>query len=243
VGSVNRYRDFDRAFLPSQARTEGRWESIGRAHLNNIHLPPVKLYKIGDAYFVVDGNHRVSVAREMGQEFIDAEVQEARVRVPLSPDVDPRNLEIIGEKADFLAQTKLDELRPRVDFNLTIPGGYGLLLEHIRTHQYLQSVEWSREFSWEEAVTQWCDQVYQTTVAAIRKSGILRDFPGHTEGDLYIWLIEHQYYLKERYGSSVSFQDAVRSFANQFSTVALKRAWHWLLRRVLRIEPDLTRLD
>ena len=67
VGSVNRYRDFDRAFLPAKAHTEGRWESIGRAHFQNINLPPVKLYKIGDVYFVVDGNHRVSVAREMGQ--------------------------------------------------------------------------------------------------------------------------------------------------------------------------------
>jgi hypothetical protein len=243
VGSVNRYRDFDRAFLPSQARTEGRWESIERAHFDNVNLPPVKLYKIGDVYFVVDGNHRVSVAREMGQEYIDAEVQEVRTRVPLSPDVDPRDLEIIGDKAVFLTETKLDETRPQVDFNLKIPGGYGLLLEHIRGHKYLQSVEWSREFTLEEAAAQWCDQVYLPMVDVIHKSGILRNFPGHTEGDLYIWLIEHQYYLKERYGSSISFQDAVRSFSSQFSAKSLKRAWHWVVTRILHMEPDLSRLD
>jgi len=243
VGSVNRYRDFDRAFLPAQARTEGRWEAIGRAHFGNINLPPVKLYKIGDVYFVVDGNHRVSVAREMGQEFIDAEVQEVRTRVPITPDLDPRDLEIIGEKAEFLAETRLDETHPKVTFDLTIPGGYGLLLEHIRVHKYLQGVEWSREFSMEEAAAQWCDQVYLPMVRAIHKSGILRDFPNHTEGDLYIWLIEHQYYLKERYGSSVNFQDVMHSYSSQFSGLTFKKLRNWINKHILRIEPDLSRLD
>ncbi len=243
AGSVNRYRDFDRTFLPSQAKTEDRWESIGRAHFEQVNLPPVQLYKIGDVYFVADGNHRVSVARELGQEFIDAEVREVRVRVPLTAEVDPRDLEIIGEKADFLAQTHLDETRPEVEFTLTIPGGYDLLLEHIRTHRYLQSTEWKREFGWEEAAAQWCDQVYMPMVEAIRSSGILKEFPGHTEGDLYIWLIEHQYYLRERYGIGISLQDTVRSYASQFTVRTFKRLWRWLLRAVLRVEPDLDRLD
>src|SRR5213594_4520318 len=64
VGSVGRYRDFDRAFLPRQVQTRDRWESVDRAHLDGTDLPPVDLYKIGDTYFVKDGNHRVSVARE-----------------------------------------------------------------------------------------------------------------------------------------------------------------------------------
>src|SRR5689334_4054608 len=62
IGSVDRFGDFDRAFLPSQDFTEERWKNIGRAYYEDVHLPPVKLYKVGDAYFVVDGNHRVSVA-------------------------------------------------------------------------------------------------------------------------------------------------------------------------------------
>lgn len=241
IGSVNRYRDFDRAFLPAKGHTEGRWESIGRAHYQNINLPPVKLYKLGDVYFVVDGNHRVSVARELGQEYIDAEVQEARVRVPLSADVDPRDLEIIGEKAEFLAETKLDETRPNIDFNLTIPGGYLLLLEHVRVHKYLQSVEWSRDFTIEEAAAQWCDQVYLPMIKDIRKSDILTEFPGHTEGDLYIWLIEHQYYLKEKLGRSVSFQDVVRSFSRQVPEFTFKRLMSWIS-NVLHIEPNFKQI-
>src|SRR2546423_6028547 len=76
VGSVGRYRDFDRAVLPRPARTRDRWESVDTAQYTGIELPPIDVYKIGDVYFVKDGNHRVSVARERGQKFVDAHVVE-----------------------------------------------------------------------------------------------------------------------------------------------------------------------
>ena len=57
IGSVNRYRDFDRAFLPTQDFTASRWQSINRAWYEEIDLPPVMLYKVGEVFFVVDGNH------------------------------------------------------------------------------------------------------------------------------------------------------------------------------------------
>jgi hypothetical protein len=74
VGSVGRCSAFDEAFLPASERARGRWERIDRA--------PVSLYKIGDLYFVEDGNHRVSVARYHGAQWIDAEVTEFRTRLP-----------------------------------------------------------------------------------------------------------------------------------------------------------------
>lgn len=83
VGSVNRYGDFDRAFLPARANLESRWKRIDRAYRRREELPPVSLYKIGEKYFVVDGNHRVSVARYQGTEMIDAEVIEIRSRMPI----------------------------------------------------------------------------------------------------------------------------------------------------------------
>jgi hypothetical protein len=76
VGSVGRSRDFDRAFQPVQKHTRPRWESIYVAAVSGVTLPPVELYKVGDCYFVKDGNHRVSVARYLGAEFVDAEVTE-----------------------------------------------------------------------------------------------------------------------------------------------------------------------
>src|SRR5215211_7196409 len=74
VGSADRFRDFDREFLPRQNHTAGRWKNVDRAFYEQTNLPPIQLYKVGDVYFVKDGNHRVSVAKERGVEFIDAEV-------------------------------------------------------------------------------------------------------------------------------------------------------------------------
>ena len=82
VGSVSRYRDFDRAFSPAIPVVEGRWKQIDRAFHRGEKLPPVSLYKIGGAYFVLDGNHRVSVARYHGIKFIDAEVTEFLTPLP-----------------------------------------------------------------------------------------------------------------------------------------------------------------
>jgi hypothetical protein len=76
VGSVGRYRQFDRGYMPKKASLQGKWKRVDRAFVRGEELPPVSLYKIGDKYFVDDGNHRVSVARYQGVEMIDAEVVE-----------------------------------------------------------------------------------------------------------------------------------------------------------------------
>src|SRR3712207_2378728 len=82
VGSVGRTRDFDRAFLPTRASAATRWKRVDRAFYGSRELPPVRLFKVGDEYFVEDGNHRVSVARYQGVEMIDAEVVELLTRMP-----------------------------------------------------------------------------------------------------------------------------------------------------------------
>jgi hypothetical protein len=76
VGSEGHYRDFDRAFFPRQSQVKDRWLRINKAYHEKVPLPPVELFKVGRVYFVRDGNHRISVARAHGQEFIDAYVTE-----------------------------------------------------------------------------------------------------------------------------------------------------------------------
>jgi hypothetical protein len=85
VGSVGRCSEFGGTFLPNTASTGARWKAVDRAFRRAEELPPVSLYKLGDAYFVLDGNHRVSVARYHGVEWIDAEVTEFRVPPPSAP--------------------------------------------------------------------------------------------------------------------------------------------------------------
>lgn len=80
VGSTDRAQDYDRDFRPRRRHASERWRSVARAAHAGTVLPPVRLRQIGDDYFVVDGHHRVSVARALGQGFVDAEVVELRGR-------------------------------------------------------------------------------------------------------------------------------------------------------------------
>jgi hypothetical protein len=75
-GSVGRCSEFDRDFMPAKASVGERWKRIDRAFHQGEELSPVSLYKVGGFYFVLDGHHRVSVARYHGVEWIDAEVTE-----------------------------------------------------------------------------------------------------------------------------------------------------------------------
>ncbi len=96
VGSVGRCSEFDRGFMPAKASAKERWKRIDRAFYQGEELPPVELYRIGDAYFVLDGNHRVSVARFHGVEWIDAEVTEFGAAAPWSY---PRDRQTLGERS------------------------------------------------------------------------------------------------------------------------------------------------
>jgi hypothetical protein len=105
IGSVDRYHDFDRRFLPTQSHTRPRWESVDIAHHTDVQLPPVQLYKVGEAYFVKDGNHRVSVAKEQGADYIDAEVIDCPTTVPLPVTISgQQELLLLAEYARFLEQ-------------------------------------------------------------------------------------------------------------------------------------------
>jgi hypothetical protein len=197
VGSVGRYRDFDRAFLPRQVQTRDRWESIDRAHLDHTELPPVDLYKIGETYFVKDGNHRVSVARERGQAFIDAHVIEVTAPAPVRSLEDLLDFIRDQDALAFYEKTHISELRPGARIELTLPGQYEKLLEHIATHQWYLGIEAKREIPYPQAVASWYDRIYLPTVEAIRATGALRDFPHRTEADLYLWVTEHHWYLHQ----------------------------------------------
>ena len=73
-GSLDRSEDFDRKFNPLKERSRSRWVSILTAIRTNIPLPPVELVQVGDSYYVQDGHHRISVARSLEQESIEARI-------------------------------------------------------------------------------------------------------------------------------------------------------------------------
>lgn len=200
VGSMGRYNDFDRAFLPTQNRTKARWVSIDKAHYEQISLPPVDLFKIGEIYFVKDGNHRVSVARERGQIFVDAYVTEIEIPMLLTPDIrGVDDLLLAKEQGDFMLATGLHSLRPEAQVATTVPGLYERLLEHIAVHRWYLGVQRGAEVPYAEAVASWYDNVYLPLVTVIREQGLLKSFPGSRETDLYLWIMEYQAFLRQAY--------------------------------------------
>lgn len=223
VGSVGRYRDFDGAFLPRQTRTKARWMSVDRAHLQDINLPPIELYKIGELYFVRDGNHRVSVAREKGQAFIDAEIIEIETDLEIGPGVDIDALILAQDRQGFLTQSHADVLRPEVNLTLSLPGQYEKLLKHIQTHRYFLSQERQAEIPNDEAVCSWIDLVYLPLLEIIRQQGVLKHFKGRTEADLYLWIIEHQWFLSEEKQEEVSLEEAAEHFTGEFAEGPVKK--------------------
>jgi hypothetical protein len=217
AGSVNRYKDFTRNFLPRANVGMDRWARVELAASSSGGVPPIEVYKIGDVYFVKDGNHRVSVARQFGARGIHARVEEVLTRIPLASDVTPDDLILKAEYADFLERTQLTEIRPQADLELTAPGQYAKLEEHIAVHRYYMGLDLKRDISYEEAVAHWYDSVYLPIAQIIDRTGILRDFPSRTEADLYLWIAEHRAALEGDLGRSIRPEAAARDLASQFS--------------------------
>ena len=213
VGSVGRYEDFTRDFLPRRDSDAERWARVERLAKDEIGLPPVDLFQIGDAYFVNDGNHRVSVARQMGHSHIEAYVTPVHSRVPLSPEVQPKDLILKAELADFLDCTRIDFSRPGADITVTSAGAYADLLKHIQVHHYFMGLDQKREVPWEEAVTHWYDTVFSPVIEVIRKGDILSEFPGRTHADLYLWILRHRAELEKELNWEIRTEAAAADFA------------------------------
>jgi len=213
AGSLNRYHEFDRVFMPASDKLADRWQRVNRAFYEDVSLPPVVLYKVGQVYFVVDGHHRVSVAREQGQIYIEAEVRECSTRVNITADIKPEDLEILENKVHFLERTSLDSLIPGANIKLTIPDGFDRMLEHIAVHHYFMGLDLKRDITEEEAIRDWYEKVYLPVINVIRDTDIIKEFPDKTEGDLYLWVLDHQHYLASEEGVPLQPPDeAARTF-------------------------------
>jgi hypothetical protein len=192
VGSVGRHRDFDRAFLPSKGDLGTRWKRIDQMMHRAEELPPISLYKIGDAYFVRDGNHRVSVARQIGVEMIDAEVIELRSRVPIDSALTARDLLHKIEQRHVLERLPFDRVLPEVKVKLSDVNDYRRLATLIEAHGFRMSQLWKRYVSPEEALRDWYEYQYAPIAEMVREERILDAFPGRTELDLFLWIVEHR---------------------------------------------------
>lgn len=193
VGSVGRYQDFDDHFRPKPHVPSERLLQIVEAMRNGRPLPPVKLYQIKDTFYVLDGNHRIAAAKQLGHDEILADI------IEFIPSANTLQNMRYRERAEFLDQTGLPG-----DIQLTELGQYQALLEQVRAHQnYL--MQQNPETTLTEAAQDWYRTIYRPLCKIIAKAGLLESFPGRTPADLYTYISFHQWKSgrQRRYGSEI----------------------------------------
>lgn len=135
VGTDSRGADFDRDFLPRRPEIGPRWRGVESAFPEG-GFPPISVYKLGDAHFIIDGHHRVAIARQRGIETIDAEVTELTARWHLPADADLVELIHAEQERIFMDESGLEAAHPKAQIRFSRPSGYIELLENTQIHGY-----------------------------------------------------------------------------------------------------------
>jgi uncharacterized ParB-like nuclease family protein len=222
--------DFDPAFLPLNRRMRERWTRIYQAMVEGDELPPIDVYKVDDNYYVIDGHHRVSVARNLDRPMINARVINVKTRAPLGPDVDPAALLRAAEYAAFLDATQLHRTRPEARLECGRLGRYDEIMQHIIGHGYFLSLEQHRQVSLQEAAASWYDHVYHPIAEAIRQHRVLEQLPGWTEADVYVEITRRWMALSQE-GEQAGPEEAVQALLTENA-----RRW-WRRRRKIQLNP------
>ena len=199
VGTDSRSGDFDREFRPRRPDLRDRGLEVERA-FPEASFPPIVAYQLGDAYFVIDGHHRVAVARRQGMETIDAEVTELRARWHLPADADVVELIHAEQERIFMDESGLAEARPDVRLRFSRPVGYLELLETVQIHGYHRMLEADRALPRAEIAEDWYERVYLPTVEAIHAERLDEVCPEVTDPDRFLWVYQRRRELTPEYG-------------------------------------------
>jgi hypothetical protein len=243
IGSVGRYGEMNREFLPLSDSLKDRWVKVAELAQTE-GWPPIELYQVNDVYFVRDGNHRVSAARRFKFPSIEAHVWEYPEDIVIGPkDSLDEVLNRFRERV-FLERTGLDRRHPDYTIHFTVCGRYPELQAQIEElRQKLELID-EREVSYEEAADAWYELIYLPAVEIIRESGLLEAFPGRTEADLFTWMSLHRDRLREKYGDFENLPALAQSLAATYRERPIARVSRQM-RRLLGNEelPPLGGLD
>jgi DNA-binding Lrp family transcriptional regulator len=194
VGSVGRYQDFDGRFRFKPMVPSERLEGIKQAMRQGRTLGPVKLFEIKDEFYVLDGNHRIAAAKELGHDEILAHIEEFIPSKNTLPNI------LYRERAEFADRTRLPAA-----INLTEINQYGYLLEQIAEHQQFLQAEGENDVAFEMAAQDWFRTIFRPLCAIIKRSRLVDSFPGRTVDDLFSYITFHQWKegRKRRYGIGI----------------------------------------
>jgi hypothetical protein len=231
VGTVDRARDFDRELLPRRPGVGRKWRGVERAFPEG-GFPPIEVYQVGGSYFVIDGHHRVAVAKQRGATRIEAEVIRLVTRMPLPPDADVPLLIHLEQQRRFLEESGLAAARPDAHIDCSRPAGYLELLDRVRVHGFHLMRERRGPVPMEEIAGDWYDWLYRPVVDAFRAEGFHDLFPDALEGDLFLWAQERlREVLAERGGASIE------EVVHDASAEARRRFRARIRRAVRRLRP------
>ena len=192
VGTVDRTRDFDRGFRPTTPRVRGRWQRIAAAQRRGESFPPISVYRIGDLHFVRDGHHRVSVAKSLGREDIDAYVTQVRTRIATGDVLRLADLPLKGHERLFAERVPLDEqqlarVRP------SDPWEFGRLAEGVEAWGFRVMQERREYMGREEVARLWYEEDFLPVVKTLREGEFIR--ASETGGDAYTRVVSARYVL------------------------------------------------
>lgn len=217
VGSVSRQNDFTRKLHPLNPTSKERWAKVKTMMDTMEGLPPIEVYQVGEVYFIIDGHHRASVARELGYTQIEAYVRQVPIPVPIQPDDDMQDLILKAEYADFLYKTGLDKFDPQAELLGTLPEAYPFLLDQIALHQHLVQQKEKKPLSFKEAAEDWYKTAYLPVIKIIRSRNLTRKFSDRTEIDLYYWIMDFRFRREQELGWRLNPRNAVESHTFYYS--------------------------
>ncbi|MBT8216977.1 MAG: hypothetical protein KJO17_09020 [Acidimicrobiia bacterium] len=211
IGSVDKSQDFDDKFRPRTDRVKRRWEQVERAFPRG-DFPPIEAYQIDKTFYVIDGHHRVGIAKARGIEFIDADITELHSPYELEPGVDLADIIHLQQRRLFMRQSGLQLVRPDARIEFSRPVGYVQLLEHVYTYGYHLLRKRDKILSEAAVAADWYDNVYLPNVAELEDAGLTALVPGRPIGDLYLWVHQRRQDLFPERGD-ITFGDAAAELA------------------------------
>lgn len=191
VGTIDRGRDFDRRFRPTSGRVRSRWEQIATAVRRGEALPPVDLVRIGEIYFVRDGHHRVSVARALGLEEIDAYVTDVQTKVGAERTITLAELPLMSHERVFWERVPLPEAA-RGEIQLSDPWDYALLAEGVEAWGFRTIQARSEPLDRSDTARLWLETEYRPVVEMLREAELIGN---RTETEAYLAVAAERYRL------------------------------------------------
>ena len=224
VGSLGRYADFNEGFLFHKEKISAKYEYVKKVMMEGKILPPIKVYQILDNYFVIDGHHRVTVAKnELKAVDIDAEVIKIEFDLELSADKkysynteQAKEFLIMLEEETFEKETFLVNEILAYPIKVTDLTSYGKLFEEIKNFRKNYSDGELAKKSIIYACLLWYEKRFLPAAKIIEEERILECFPNRTYADLYLWIQQHKYFLSQKAGHDVGFDFTKEDFVSRF---------------------------